>query len=173
VAAAKGLVAAEQNFNPFSVKVPSICSDPTLPTTLVLRGITPLIDPAVGGSALANALSKQSLAQPFGAVGLSVADVLAAHGFTNFTTKNLAGVVETPGDGGASAAAPASVAAVTGSPAKTKCGQPPAASSSTASPGGKKKKQCGKGNGGNSMHAYPTVPSRLLMSLSHPLPHLP
>ncbi|KUL87404.1 hypothetical protein ZTR_04699 [Talaromyces verruculosus] len=47
IAAARGLVAAEQNFNPFVVSVPSICSDPTLPTTAALRGVVPLIDPAV------------------------------------------------------------------------------------------------------------------------------
>lgn len=93
VKAAQGLVAAEQNFNPFVVHVPSICSDPTLPTTPILRGIVPLVDPAVGGSALENQNSAASLKNAFSAAGISVAQVMAAHGFSNFTTKDLAGNV--------------------------------------------------------------------------------
>jgi hypothetical protein len=85
IAAARGLVAAEQNFNPFLVSIPSICSDPTLPTTAALRGVVPLIDPAVGGEALENANSKKSVITPFPADGLSVAQVMVAHGFSNFT----------------------------------------------------------------------------------------
>lgn len=91
VAAAKGMIAAEQNFNPFVVSIPVLCSDPTLPTTPILRGITPKIDPAVGGADVANSLSAKSLTSPFPANGMSVAQVLAAQGFTNFTTKDLAG----------------------------------------------------------------------------------
>ena len=85
------MVAAEKNFNPFAQSIPTICNDPTLPATDVLRGITPLIDPAVGGSSIANALSAQTVTTPLDATGKSVADLLAANGFTNFTTQDLAG----------------------------------------------------------------------------------
>jgi hypothetical protein len=108
IKAAQGLVAAEQNFNPFLVHIPSICSDPTLPTTAVLRGIVPLVDPAVSGSALENSNSAASLQKAFDATGMSVAQVMAAHGFSNFTTKDLAGNVGTAPGGGA---APVSIAA--------------------------------------------------------------
>ncbi|PMD31575.1 hypothetical protein L207DRAFT_572774 [Hyaloscypha variabilis F] len=89
--AAIGLVAAEQNFNNFVVDIPSICNDPTLPTSLPLRGITPLIDPGVVGSDIANALSNSSKITPLNAVGLSVAEVLVANGFSNFTAEDAAG----------------------------------------------------------------------------------
>ena len=89
--AAQDFVQAEQNFNPFNQDVPTICSDPTLPTTEALRGILPLIDPAVGGSDVANKLSGQSLTTPFASTGMSVAQILAANGFSNFTTADLAG----------------------------------------------------------------------------------
>ncbi|KAF7905847.1 hypothetical protein EAF00_000126 [Botryotinia globosa] len=96
ISAARGLVAAEQNFNPFVVSVPSICSDPTLPTTAALRGVVPLIDPAVGGSATENANSATSTTTPFAADGLSVADVMVAQRFSNFTTTDAAGNKGTP-----------------------------------------------------------------------------
>ena len=38
VAAAIGMVTAEKNFNPFTQSIPTICSDPTLPATQMLRG---------------------------------------------------------------------------------------------------------------------------------------
>lgn len=85
VAAARGLVAAEQNFNPFVVSVPSICSDATLPKSAELRGVVPLVDPAVVGSDVENANAETSKTTPFAADGLSVADVMANNGFTNFT----------------------------------------------------------------------------------------
>lgn len=91
ISAAIGLVAAEQNFNPFVVDIPSICSDPALPTTLVLRGVVPLVDPAVGGSDVENTNSASSKTSPFDAAGLSVAQVMAARGFSNFSTKALDG----------------------------------------------------------------------------------
>ena len=91
IKAAIGLVAAEKNFNPFAQSIPTICSDPTLPATEALRGITPLIDPAVGGADIANALSAQTVATPLDATGKSIADLLAANGFTNFTTQDAAG----------------------------------------------------------------------------------
>ncbi|PMD53404.1 uncharacterized protein K444DRAFT_571698 [Hyaloscypha bicolor E] len=67
------LEAAEQNFNSFNIDIPSICSDPTLPTSEALRGITPPIDPGVLGSDIANALSASSKTAPLNTVGLSVA----------------------------------------------------------------------------------------------------
>lgn len=66
---------------------PTLCSDATLPATEALRGILPLVDPAVLGSDVENANSAQSLKAPFDATGLSVADVAKANGFTNFTTQ--------------------------------------------------------------------------------------
>jgi len=89
--AAIGLVAAEQNFNNFVVDIPSLCSDPTLPTSAALRGIIPLIDPGVVGSDIENANSNTSRTTPFNAVGLSVAEVVVAQGFSNFTAEDLTG----------------------------------------------------------------------------------
>jgi hypothetical protein len=114
IAAARGLVAAEQNFNPFVVSIPSICSDPTLPTTAALRGVVALIDPAVVGEAVENANSNSSKITPFPADGLSVAQVMVAQGFSNFTAVALDGTSEPASSlGGASSAsvAASSVAA--------------------------------------------------------------
>ncbi|KAJ9149898.1 hypothetical protein NKR23_g4115 [Pleurostoma richardsiae] len=85
IAAAQQLVAAEKNFNPSAQSIPTICSDATLPATEALRGIVPLVDPAVLGSDTENANSDASLQTPFDATGLSVADVVTAQGFSNFT----------------------------------------------------------------------------------------
>ena len=41
LAAAKALVAAEKNFNPFAVSIPTICDNPALPASIQLRGIVP------------------------------------------------------------------------------------------------------------------------------------
>lgn len=87
IKAAAGLVAAEQNFNPFVVSIPAICGDASLPATAELRGIVPLVDPAVTGSDTENANSATSLTTPFDATGLSVAQVMQAQGFSNFTIK--------------------------------------------------------------------------------------
>jgi hypothetical protein len=38
VAAARQVVQAEKNFNPFAASVPSVCADATLPATPELRG---------------------------------------------------------------------------------------------------------------------------------------
>ncbi|KIX09518.1 uncharacterized protein Z518_00598 [Rhinocladiella mackenziei CBS 650.93] len=103
IAAAIGIVAAEKNFNPFAQSIPTICSDPTLPATDVLRGITPLIDPAVVGSDIANALSAQTAETPLDATGKSVADLLAENGFTNFTTQDASGATGTAPAGDAAA----------------------------------------------------------------------
>jgi hypothetical protein len=126
IAAARGLAGAEQNFNPFLVSIPSICSDPTLPVTESLRGVVPLVDPAVGGSSLENTNAASSLTTPFDATGLSVADVMAAHGFSNFTTKAVDGTV------GAAPAAGSSSGDVAASPVAASVAASPVASSSVA-----------------------------------------
>jgi hypothetical protein len=56
-----------------------------LPATPELRGIVALVDPAVVGAEIENANSAASLKTPFDATGLSVADVMKAQGFSNFT----------------------------------------------------------------------------------------
>ncbi|KAK5100245.1 hypothetical protein LTR70_001767 [Exophiala xenobiotica] len=91
VAAAIDMVAAEKNFNPFAQDIPTIRSDATLPQNAKLRGITPLIDPAVRGADVANALSDQTKGAPLNADGKSVADLLAENGFTNFTSQDATG----------------------------------------------------------------------------------
>ena len=122
LAAAIGLVAAEQNFNNFVVDIPSICSDPTLPTSEALRGITPLIDPGVVGSDIANALSASSKTTPLSAVGLSVAEVLVANGFSNFTAEDATGTkVAASTLGGAGTGSVAAVPVVA-SPVAVNCG---------------------------------------------------
>ncbi|KAM3069140.1 hypothetical protein ACMFMG_010663 [Clarireedia jacksonii] len=110
IAAARGLVAAEQNFNPFVVSVPNICSDPTLPATAELRGVIPKVDPAVTGSDTENANSATSVTTPFKADGLSVADIMVAQGFSNFTTTDAAGTKGTPGAAASGAGAAAGAA---------------------------------------------------------------
>ncbi|PCD25699.1 hypothetical protein FGRA07_10895 [Fusarium graminearum] len=72
--AAIGLVAAETNFNPSAVDKPFVCADPALPATAALRGIIPLVDPAVDGAATENANSATSVQTPFDAAGLSQAE---------------------------------------------------------------------------------------------------
>ena len=81
----------EKNFNNFTQDIPTLCSDPTLPTTAAIRGVLPKIDPAVGGSTLANQLATTSLTTPFDATGKSIADIFTANGFSNFTTQDSAG----------------------------------------------------------------------------------
>ncbi|KIW20601.1 hypothetical protein PV08_01176 [Exophiala spinifera] len=124
IAAAIGLVAAEKNFNPFVQSIPTICSDPTLPATDVLRGITPLIDPSVVGSDIANALSAQTVATPLDATGKSVADLLAENGFTNFTTQDSTGATGAApaGNSAGTGAASTTAAAVATSAAAVACG---------------------------------------------------
>lgn len=85
--AAIGLVAAETNFNPFAVNKPFVCADATLPASSQLRGVVPLVDPAVTGSDVENANSATSKKTPFAADGLSQAEVMIAQGFSNFTAK--------------------------------------------------------------------------------------
>ncbi|KAM0251877.1 hypothetical protein ACHAQJ_007990 [Trichoderma viride] len=112
VAAARGLVAAEQNFNPFVVSVPSICSDPTLPKSAQLRGVVPLIDPAVVGSDLENKNAVASKTTPFSADGLSVAQVMIQNGFSNFTAVASDGSSQ-PASGGSVTGAPPSTQTAT------------------------------------------------------------
>jgi hypothetical protein len=115
VAAAIGMITAEKDFNPFAQSIPTICDDPTLPATEQLRGITPLIDPAVGGSDVANALSASSAKAPLDATGKSIADLLTENGFSNFTGQAAAGNTATADNANAAtssaAAAPVASAA--------------------------------------------------------------
>lgn len=72
-----------------------------MPKTDILRGITPLVDPAVDGAEAANALSARSKVAPLEATGKSVAQVMADNGFANLVAKDLAGnVVEIQATGG-------------------------------------------------------------------------
>ncbi|KAL2255953.1 hypothetical protein VTK26DRAFT_2430 [Humicola hyalothermophila] len=103
IAAAAALVAAEKNFNPFAVSIPSLCSDVNLPATPELRGILPLVDPDVVGADIENANSAASLANPFNADGLSVADLAIANGFSNFTLEGSDGSTGAPAGGNGNA----------------------------------------------------------------------
>ncbi|XXH05409.1 hypothetical protein Hte_011835 [Hypoxylon texense] len=122
IAAAQNLVAAEQNFNPFAVSVPNICGDATLPATEELRGIVPLVDPAVTGSDTENANSASSLQTPFDAAGLSVADVMIAQGFSNFTV-NGAAAGGNAGTGNNDAGTATTTTAAAATTSATKCGK--------------------------------------------------
>ncbi|KAI0534688.1 hypothetical protein GGR58DRAFT_45865 [Xylaria digitata] len=141
IAAAQKLVAAEQNFNPFVVSVPNICGDASLPATAELRGIVPLIDPAVVGSDTENSNSASSLQSPFDATGLSVADVMIAQGFSNFTVNGAAAGGASNGNAGNNngGAATTTTAAATTTPVFN-CGSSrttsaPAATTTAASSG--------------------------------------
>lgn len=151
--AAKGLVAAEQNFNPFVVSIPSICSDATLPATAELRGVVPLIDPAVTGSDVENANSKTSLTTPFDASGLSVAEIMAAQGFSNLTAVAVDGTKAAAGGAAAGAATGAASGASSNAAAGAAAGNATAdASNGNANAGNGGKKSCsskGKGKGSN------------------------
>ncbi|KAI5924032.1 hypothetical protein F4810DRAFT_159023 [Camillea tinctor] len=140
ISAAQKLVSAEQNFNPFAVSIPNICGDASLPATESLRGIVPLVDPAVTGSDTENANSATSLQSPFDATGLSVADVMKAQGFSNFTIAGAAagassgasnGNAANTGSGSATTTSSAA-AATTSSATKTKCKGSSKASSTSA-----------------------------------------
>ncbi|EFX05691.1 hypothetical protein CMQ_3760 [Grosmannia clavigera kw1407] len=138
LSAAAGLVAAEKNFNPFVVSVPSLCSDPTLPTTAALRGIVPLVDPSVGGADTENAKSKTSLTTPFSADGKSVADVASANGFTNFTSQGTDGSTSSassataPSNVGSSGSSSSSTAASAATNSSSSATASSASSSSTS-----------------------------------------
>jgi hypothetical protein len=121
--AAIGLVAAEQNFNNFVVDIPSICNDATLPTSAALRGIIPLVDPGVVGSDVENANSATSKTTPFNADGLSVAQVMVAQGFSNFTAEDLAGNKVAASTLGGASAGSVAAAPVVPSAVAVGCGQ--------------------------------------------------
>ncbi|KAF2628540.1 hypothetical protein BU25DRAFT_37804 [Macroventuria anomochaeta] len=92
IAAAIGLVTAEKNTNPFANNnVQNVCSDPSLPATAELRGITPLIDPAVDINGDAAALSASSAANPLAADGLSVFDLMSQAGLGDLVVSQAAG----------------------------------------------------------------------------------
>ncbi len=126
------MVGAEKNFNPFTSSQPSICDDATLPATAELRGIVPLVDPAVTGSDVENANAAQSLKTPFSADGLSVAQVIAANGFSNFTTQNADGSAGAAVSGAAAPAASAAAVSCAGSAAAATTAAAAAASTDAA-----------------------------------------
>ncbi|KIW89676.1 uncharacterized protein Z519_09832 [Cladophialophora bantiana CBS 173.52] len=133
VAAAIGIVAAEKNFNPFVQSIPTICDDPSLPATDVLRGITPLIDPAVVGSDIANALSAKTKVTPLDATGKSVADLLVENGFSNFTAQSAAGATSAAPAASVSAGTDASTTtAATATAAANVCGTVEASGATSA-----------------------------------------
>ncbi|KAF1946027.1 hypothetical protein EJ02DRAFT_462980 [Clathrospora elynae] len=97
LAAAIGMVTAEKNTNPFANgNVQNVCGDASLPVTPELRGITPLIDPAVDVNGAVAALSKSSAASPLAADGMSIFDLLDKAGLGGL-------VVAQSGAGGAAA----------------------------------------------------------------------
>lgn len=131
------------------VSIPSICSDATLPATAELRGVVPLIDPAVTGSDVENANSKTSLTTPFDANGLSVAEIMAAQGFSNLTAVAADGTKAAAGGAATGAASGASSNAASGAAGNGTAD----ASNGNASAGNGGKKSCnskGKGKGSNS-----------------------
>jgi hypothetical protein len=101
------MVSAEKNVNPFVQQQPAICSDPTLPATEILRGRTPLVDPAFTNADVANALSAATAATPIDATGKSVADLLVENGFTDFLAQGLDGAMAAVRDATGDAAATA------------------------------------------------------------------
>jgi hypothetical protein len=99
------MVTAEKNTNPSANgNAQNVCGDPALPATEELRGITPLIDPAVDVDGAVAALSKSSAAAPLDATGLSVFDLLDQAGLGDL-------VVAQNGAGGAAAGGAAGGAA--------------------------------------------------------------
>ena len=83
---------AEKNFNPFAKDGPAagprFCNNPALPATPQLRGITPLVDPAVPGADIANAHADKTLADAkagtLAATTQSIEEQMIAIGFTEF-----------------------------------------------------------------------------------------
>lgn len=67
--------------------MPTLCDNAALPATAALRGIVPLVDPAVAGADVQNANSAASLQAAFEDGGLSVAAISTAQGFSNFTAQ--------------------------------------------------------------------------------------
>ncbi|KAI9143954.1 hypothetical protein BKA69DRAFT_1057342 [Paraphysoderma sedebokerense] len=87
---ARKVLALEKNFNPFVVQAASICLDPSKPENPQLRGILPLVDPALPGAAEINAKTQERNAQIASgqldgaalAQGKSIADQMVELGFT-------------------------------------------------------------------------------------------
>jgi hypothetical protein len=100
----------------------SIYSDPTLPTSTALRGIIPIVDPGVVGSVIENANSATSKTTPFNADGLSVAQVMVAQGFSNFTAEDLTGTNVAASTLGRASAGSVAAAPVVASPVAVNCG---------------------------------------------------
>jgi hypothetical protein len=103
LAAAIGMVTAEKNTNPFANgNVQNLCADASLPVTPELRGITPLIDPAVDTTGGVAALSAQTAAAPLAADGKSVFDLVSEAGFGDIVAGQDAagGAVAAPATGG-------------------------------------------------------------------------
>jgi hypothetical protein len=112
IAAAMGLVAAEKNTNPFANgNVQNVCGDASLPATPELRGITPLIDPAVDVNGDAAALSAQTLAAPQAADGMSVFDIMEAAGLGDLVVAQAAAGGAAAGGAAAGGAAAGGAAA--------------------------------------------------------------
>lgn len=85
------MVTAEKNTNPFANgNAQNVCGDASLPATAELRGITPLIDPAVDTTGGVAALSKSSAASPLDATGKSVFDLLSDAGFGDLVVSQAA-----------------------------------------------------------------------------------
>ncbi|KAH8722754.1 hypothetical protein GQ44DRAFT_774776 [Phaeosphaeriaceae sp. PMI808] len=107
IAAAIGLVAAEKNTNPFAGgNAQNVCGDASLPATAALRGITPLIDPAVDTAGGVAALSQQTSGTPLDATGKSVFDLLTEAGFGDLVVaQNAAGGAAAGGAAAGGAAA--------------------------------------------------------------------
>jgi hypothetical protein len=122
--------------NPFNSQTPSVCSDPTLPTTLALRGITPLVDPGFNDSSVANALSAKSKSSPLDATGKSILDLMQEGGVVNVEGQDLSGAVTAAsGSGSAASAEDSSASSAQDSSAQDSSAQDSSASSdSSAAP---------------------------------------
>jgi hypothetical protein len=138
IAAAMGLVAAEKNTNPFANgNVQNVCGDASLPATPELRGITPLIDPAVDVNGDAAALSAKSLAAPLAADGMSVFDIMSAAGLGDLV------VAQAAAGGAAAGGAAAGGAAAGGNAGNANQGN---ANQGNANQGNANKGNANKGN---------------------------
>ncbi|KAF2758362.1 hypothetical protein EJ05DRAFT_499888 [Pseudovirgaria hyperparasitica] len=93
LAAAIGMVAAEKNVNPFNSQTPVVCSDPSLPSTEALRGITPLVDPDFADADIANSLSSQTVTTPLDATNKSILDLMQEAGVANVAGQAPGGAV--------------------------------------------------------------------------------
>lgn len=81
------------------------------------------MDPGVVGSDIENANSATSKTTPFNADGLSVAQVMVAQGFSNFTAEDLTGTKVAASTLGGESAGSVAAAPVVASPVAVNCGQ--------------------------------------------------